>query len=258
MPVPCRAYSLPGFSGHARLTPPTAGRTLDVPPSAQRPIGETASVELHSILGAADPAAREAAWDALIGRHSRLLLAVARSLGGGHDDVMDCYAYVLEKLRENDFHRLTAFSADGRTQFSTWLTIAARRLCVDRHRSRYGRSQPVHATGDGATLRLIRRRLADNVGADVDTDLLPDSSETSVENETVRSERDAVLRAAVAALPPRDRLLLALRLDDGLSASRIAGLVGMPTPFHVYRRVSAVLSQLRVALTSRGIDGVDG
>jgi RNA polymerase sigma factor (sigma-70 family) len=165
---------------------------------------------------------------------------------------------VLEKLREKDFHRLTGFQADGRARLSTWLTVAARRLCLDRHRTRYGRSRPEREPDDAAALRVVRRRLADNVGADVDTDLLPDRSETSAESETVRSERDAALRVALEALPPRDRLLLALRLDDGLSASRIAGLLDLPTPFHVYRRLSAVLTQLRVALASRGIDGVDG
>ena len=50
-----------------------------------------------------------------------------------------------------------------------------------------------------------------------------------------------------------DRLLIKLRFDDDLSAREIAGLVGLPTPFHVYRRLNALLGQLRRVLRQRGI-----
>ena len=57
-------------------------------------------------------------------------------------------------------------------------------------------------------------------------------------------------------LTPRERLLLALRFEDELSASRIASVLELPTPFHVYRYLNAVLSRLRAALVQRGLDGV--
>jgi len=47
-----------------------------------------APIELSQLLGASDPSSREAAWEDLIGRHTRLLLALSRSFGGGHDEVM--------------------------------------------------------------------------------------------------------------------------------------------------------------------------
>lgn len=215
-------------------------------------------VELNGLLHASDPAAREAAWSQLVARHTRLLLAVARSFGGGHDEAMERYAFILERLAEGNYRRLRAYQADGRARFSTWLTVAARRLCLDYHRARYGRSRPTRDPDQATDLRRVRRGLADSLGAGIDTDLLPDSEAVSAETVTIRKERDARLHAAVAALPGQDRLLLALRFNDDLPASRIASLAGYPTPFHVYRRLNAILTGLRAALESHGLDDSAG
>ena len=45
-----------------------------------------------------------------------------------------------------------------------------------------------------------------------------------------------------------DQLLLRLRFDEELTARQIAGLLGLPTPFHVYRRLDAVCATLRTRL----------
>lgn len=213
-------------------------------------------VELGLLLHAAEAAGREAAWESLIARHTRILLAVARSFGGGHDEAMERYAYILEKCREADFRRLRAFEPDGGASFSTWLTVTARRLCLDHARARYGRHrETIAGSADGDQLRALRRMLADSVGAEFDTDLLPDTETLAADVGAIHAERDASLRAVLAALTPRERLLLALRYEDDLSAARIASVLGLPTPFHVYRQLNALLARLRAALTARGIDG---
>ena len=56
----------------------------------------TVPLQLAQLLRAPDGATRAAAWDELIANHTRLLLAVARSFGGAHDDTMDRYSYILE------------------------------------------------------------------------------------------------------------------------------------------------------------------
>ena len=171
---------------------------------------------------------------------------------------MDRYSYVLEKCREANFRRLRAFDVVGGASFSTWITIAAQRLCLDHDRSRYGRHRATLESGEPNARRALRRALANAVGAEVDTDLLPDTTALSAEAMVIRADREARVRMALASLPARDRLLLALRFEDDLSASSIAGLIGMPTPFHVYRRLNALLSQLRAVLITRGFDGRDG
>jgi RNA polymerase sigma factor (sigma-70 family) len=216
-----------------------------------------APIALGQLLAASDSIVREAAWDELITKHTRLLLAVARSFGGGHDEAMERYSYILEKLLESDFRRLRTFDAESGASFSTWLTVATRRLCLDHHRSRYGRHRPT-VTDQADPLRALRRCIVDSVSSDVDADSLSDSTLVPGDAQAMIDERDTALRRELMRLAPRDRLLLALRFEDDLSASRISRILGLATPFNVYRRLNVVLRQLRAALESRGIDSVNG
>jgi len=213
-----------------------------------------APLELHLLLGAPEETVREAAWEKLIAAHTRLLLAAARSFGDGHDEVMNRYAYILEKCRESDFRRLRTFDGSCGASFSTWLTVIARRLCLDYERVRYGR-YPAGAKADGNSNRAVRRSLVDSIALELDIDLLETPDTTSQETALVRAERTSTLRAVLSGLSPREQLLLALRFEDDLPAVRIAGMLGLPTPFHVYRQMNGVLAKLRAALVSRGIDG---
>jgi RNA polymerase sigma factor (sigma-70 family) len=216
-----------------------------------------APIALDQLLAAADSVVREAAWDELIAKHTRLLLAVARSFGGGRDEAMDRYAYILEKLYESDFRRLRTFDPESGANFSTWLTVTTRRLCLDHYRNRYGRQRPA-VNDEVDPLRALRRRIVDSVSSDVDADTISDAGIIPGDAKAVIDERDAALRAELARLAPRDRLLLALRFEDDLSASRISGILGLPTPFNVYRRLNIVLGRLRRALEARGIDSLNG
>jgi DNA-directed RNA polymerase specialized sigma subunit len=67
----------------------------------------------------------------------------------------------------------------------------------------------------------------------------------------IASEQSRALATALAGLEPRDRLLLKLRFEDNLSAREIAGVLRYQTPFHVYRRINALLATLRTELTTR-------
>jgi hypothetical protein len=69
-----------------------------------------------------EPSVRDEAWIAFVQGKSKLILYVARSLGGDHDDVMDRYAFVHGQLRRDDFHRLLgyAISNQGRLAGKAW------------------------------------------------------------------------------------------------------------------------------------------
>ena len=217
-------------------------------------MADAAAPELIRLLNAPDPPTRDAAWDAFVAAHSRLLLHTARSLNRDHDATMDGYAYMLEALRENDYRRLKAYAADGRSKFSTWLVVVARRLCLDFHRQRYGRAR---ATGpDAREARAARRRLVDLVVEDLDSRPGP-AAAADPHTELLGREDSAALDATLRALPSRDRLLLALRFEEDLSAREIAEVMGFPTPFHVYRRLNTLLGSLRSSLGRRGIEGAE-
>lgn len=203
--------------------------------------------ELARLLEAADPALRESAWASLVKTHSRLLLHVARATGGDYDAAMDRYAFVLEQLRADDFRRIRSFSADGRSKFSTWLVVVARRLCVDHHRQRYGRPR-------GSPDEENRRHLADLCAEQLDVAEIEDDSATPADRAVYAGEVRDALDNGIAQLDPRDRLLLRLRFEDDLSAAQIAAIMHFTTPFHVYRRITQVLSALRAALMARGVE----
>ena len=205
--------------------------------------------ELTDLLSAPDATARNHAWEQLITRHSRLVLHVARSLGGGHDRVMDRYAYILEHLQEDDCRRLRAFRADGPAQFSTWLAVVARRLCYDQHRESFGRQR-----GDPDVEDHQRRALGDLSRLDGEQSLAALPAAVNLESELESAEQWSALAAAVENLEPPDRLILQLRFTDELSALEISRLVGAPTPFHVYRRINRILAVLRARLDG-GTDG---
>jgi RNA polymerase sigma factor (sigma-70 family) len=208
--------------------------------------------ELSGLLHSADVAAREAAWAAFLAAHSRLLLHTARSLGHDYDTAMDAYAYLLEQLQKDDFHRLRAYAADGRSKFTTWLVVVARRLCVDFQRHRYGRVRDVRT--DARDARLVRRRLTDLLAEELDLNELGTDS-ANPETDLLARERAQTMTAALDTLGARDRLLLTLRFEDDLSAREIGEVMGFPTPFHVYRRLTVVLRSLRRGLEDRGVRG---
>jgi len=208
--------------------------------------------ELSRLLAAEGPDQADAAWTEFVRAHSRLLLHVARTLTHDHDAAMDRFAYLLEQLRRDDCRRLRGFVADGRSKFTTWLVVVARRLCLDYDRRQYGRADRATDPEHRAS-RAERRQLHDLVGAETDLGALPDPAGRGADDAAVAGERGEALAAALAALEPADRLLLRLRFDDGKPASEIARVMGFPTQFHVYRRLERVLAFLRRELERRGI-----
>jgi RNA polymerase sigma factor (sigma-70 family) len=199
---------------------------------------------------------REDSWSSFLARHNRLLLRVAYAAAPNREDAMDAYAIVLEQLREHDGRRLRSYRADGRSKFTTWLVVVARRICVDYLRQKYGRYVPAsRRNGNGE--RSARRALVDLVGVEVDPAIVADDNAVPPDAAVRSRELNASLDDAVRRLSNDDRLLLKLRFEDDLSASAIARLVGSPTPFHVYRRLNAVLAELRARLSSRGVESAE-
>jgi RNA polymerase sigma factor (sigma-70 family) len=173
-------------------------------------------------------------------------------LGRDYDATMDAYAYLLEQIRREDFRRLRGYVADGRTKFTTWLVVVARRVCLDHLRQRYGR--PQESVTPDREAHAARRRLVDLLAEELDVSGVADATAAgNPETQLRANELSRALAGALAGLEPRDRLLLKLRFEDGLPAREIAHVMGFTTQFHVYRRLNAVLEQVRAALRGRGV-----
>jgi RNA polymerase sigma factor (sigma-70 family) len=202
---------------------------------------------LSKLFSADTPSSRDAAWAAFVQAASKLLLHTAHSMGGGYDAAMDRFAFMLDQLQRDDFRRLRAFHPEGCGKLSTWLVVVARRLCLDSERQRFGRSR-AEATSEHGVTHIGRRRLAQLAGVALDPDSHPPAREPDALQALCAVETERELHLALAGLTPQERLLLKLRYEDGLSASVIARMLGLPTPFHVYRRTTQLLTGLRQSL----------
>lgn len=211
--------------------------------------------QLAAVLEASDDVNRRLAWAAFLEAYSALLLATARRTVASHDGAMDRYAFILDQLRESDFHRLRAFAGGGRGQFTTWLVVVARRLCVDHHRHTHGRLQGAEESSAAETAeRIARRNLIDLVAGEVDWDGIADGRTPQPDAAIVREERRAAIEQVVGQLDVADQLLLTLRFEDDLPMAEIGPIVGLRTRWQVHRRLKAVLAELRAGLHARGID----
>lgn len=193
------------------------------------------------------------AWASFAREHSRLLMHVARVTSNGHDEAMDAYADLLEKLSQDGCRRLRAYSSQPATKFTTWLVVVARRLCVDRNRSIYGRLRDHDSVTERDRLGA-RKKLANlQEGSDL-IDAISDDEAISAIAQLEKTELLGQLESLRSGLAPPDRLLLALRFDDGLSAAEIATILRYPSQFHVYRRINALLAELKAHLKGKGYE----
>lgn len=207
---------------------------------------------LQTLLDAPHGPHQESAWAAFLEEHSSLILHVARSLGGDHDAVMDRYTFVLEALRHDDFHRLRGYLAGGSGRFTTWLIVVVRRLCLDHHRQRYGRTQ----SESRASLdqRAGRRQLEDLLGEELGLASLESPADEAPDKALSGAELRRALERALASLDASDRLILRLRFEDDCSVPEIARLLGEESPFRLYRRLDRILASVRRRLQAAGIE----
>ena len=119
-----------------------------------------------SLLATNTTDAKDRAWSEFLDQYSRLLLSASRRVGATHDETMDHYAFVLDRLREDDFRRLRVFTANGAGKFTTWLVVVAKRLSIDQHRQTHGRAD----TSEDDVELIARRNLADHVVQELDWD----------------------------------------------------------------------------------------
>ena len=202
---------------------------------------------LENLLAAEVP--RDEAWTDFVQEYTRLLLHVARESSQDRDEAMDAYANILEKLREDGCRRLRAYSAHPQSQFTTWLVVVARRLCIDYHRQKYGRTcRGSNPEGDNRQTRRKLENLGDSVAID---DTVFDRNEIDIGLELEKAEQRSELEAVTSSLTAADRLLLTLRFEDELSAAEIADILGMPSQFHVYRRLRCILAGLKRQIGDR-------
>lgn len=83
----------------------------------------------------------DAAWDDFITRYRPLVFATIQHYARDYDDVMDVFASVCQRLRDDDMRRLRTYldEPNHTARFTTWLVAVVRNITIDWFRSRDGR-----------------------------------------------------------------------------------------------------------------------
>lgn len=153
-------------------------------------------------LIAASLAGRRGAFDVLVARHQRQVYRLCYRFAGNHADASD--------LAQDTFVR--AYRALGgfkqQSSVGTWLYRIAVNVCLNRVSSRASAIEPldVHRAGRAGVHAAARDEAADAA--------------------LMRQERAAVVRAAIARLPKKQRATLVLRVYHELPHGEIAAILG--------------------------------
>jgi RNA polymerase sigma-70 factor (ECF subfamily) len=166
----------------------------------------------------------DSAFSALVIKYRDGVYRVARRMLGNHEDAAD----VTQEVFVRAHRALPRF--DGRSQLSTWLYRITVNLCLD-----------------------LRTRLA-KMPLVVEDDVLRDRP-TAAAIEDVAEDREIgrMVAQAVAALPPRQRAMVVLRLYQDLPYVDIARILGC-SEGTVKATMFAALRRLRRALAEKGVE----
>ncbi len=150
-----------------------------------------------------------AAFDELMTRHERTVFRLCLRFVKNREDAMDLTQEVFIKA----FEKLTAFRGDAR--FKTWLYRVAVNHCLN------------HVKKNSREFVEVNESIG--------------SVNPSFHNRLLEKERRAIVVQLMRKLPPKQKAILELRMNDNLSYEEIAGIVG--------RSVSTIKSSVFFALT---------
>lgn len=89
-------------------------------------------------LGSREP---NEAWAAFLEAYSPIIQQVVLLFEREPDHRADCFLFVCEQLSQRQFRRLRRFNPEGKAQFTTWLQVVVRNLCLDWRRKEFGRQR---------------------------------------------------------------------------------------------------------------------
>lgn len=152
-------------------------------------------------------AGNEAAFGTLMRTHYERIFRVIYAIVRNEADARD----ICQEVWVTVWRELPKFRGDSK--FTTWLHPIATRRALDHLRKRrrwFDRFLP-YGTGESDTLQVPEPSTTDDASKQAEG-----------------AERRAALQAALAALPPKLRAVLALREVEGLSYEEIAHAVAVP------------------------------
>jgi RNA polymerase sigma factor (sigma-70 family) len=153
------------------------------------------------------------------------------------DRVQEHFQQVMLALCENGCKRLASFSAKNGCKLSTWLRVVVSRLVIDDLR----RQPPASLSIDPNPADDGKQHYRPVNPAD-DNPLPPEMIQSKEAVEFVRAE--------LAKLDQRERLIMQLRFMDGLSGEQTAGIVGISR-----NNVDQIVHRIKRRLKEKAVAG---
>jgi len=161
---------------------------------------------IHDLLSRLRGRESSRAWTEFLHRYSSLVLHVAKQYAFDSDQAEDCFLYVCEALIGDEAKRLNKFDARHGSSFKTWLITIVTNLCIDWHRSFFGRQAMPAAIQKMPDLEQWAYRCRVEQGLDLQTCLVV------LRNRFPDLSREQLSRAMASihnALSPKQRWRLA-------------------------------------------------
>lgn len=160
-------------------------------------------------------------------KYRRRLYGIIRSIIRSEEDAKDLVQDTLLKA----FRALDSYKPEY--PFEKWLFKIASNTCIDYLRRR----------------RFAPERLElDDSEGDAPPRQYADPNSPIPDEELMRSERQAILRAAIESLPEKYRIVIELRHDRGMEYAEIAEQLGLPlgtVKAHLFRARQLLLKKLQ-------------
>jgi len=180
----------------------------------------------------------DAAWKAFLDQYSAQVMRVVRQRQYSAQMADDCFLFVCERLSDDGFGRLQQFDSGRGVSFRAWLNAVAANLCVEWHRSEFGRDRipPSVERLSAFDQRVFRYRYQQDLGLQTCFELLRDENPdltremlsgafARVQNALTWRQRWSLLRQRGRYLPPVAGQLSVFDVPDhGPDPERLASI----------------------------------
>jgi RNA polymerase sigma-70 factor (ECF subfamily) len=171
------------------------GDSIMATSSSEPPLAGLSEAELIE----ACVAGRPDAFDLVVERHRRQIYQLCRRFVGNHEDASDLSQDIFLRA----YRGLRSFR--GQSSLSTWLYRIGVNVCLSRISAKAPRDTVTESIGDRQYV---------------------DTRSDSASERLLKEERGARVRAAIAELPPKQRVTLILRMYHEMSHQEIADVLG--------------------------------
>ena len=181
-----------------------------------------------------------ASWQKFVLKYANFVYRAIGKYCDDYDEKMAVFLHVLEKLRENNFSRLSRF--EGKAKLSTWLTVVSRHLAFDFLRAKYGRDfslKKIRVVSYDATPSFLKHL------ADTST---PEHKMAGEEQRQAREKLAQALQKALQSLSAQESLAIQLVYFKGLKIKDAGKLLEVRS---IYKFVARALEKIRCEMESK-------